>query len=337
MKYYLKKFLACLSLGKKIYIGLPNGSQFQAFADTAANRSVIEQLTKQGWPVAEAKQNRLVQKLLKVGYLTTKKLSKKTNRNYLYLDYLSQLSGDDSLSVTPFLHKKILVIGCGAGGSMMMYQLAQFGFRNITIIDKDTVSESDLGRVAIWRKADIGRPKVEVMQEILAQHFGCRISSEAKFISGQSLRETATQLRPDFIIKAADPDMIFSLELDAVAHELGIPFISLAYSYDLLKIGPLIVPGKTVSEHDIMRINETQYGKGESHYHSKKLFRNYFTHPSVNFNINALAGLAFKEVLFFLIEQYELVETMGKLIIFSPVTFENMVYDYGELKMKNEE
>ncbi|MBQ4405713.1 MAG: ThiF family adenylyltransferase [Bacteroidales bacterium] len=54
---------------------------------------------------------------------------------------------------------RILVVGAGAGGNEMLKNLLLMGFGNITIIDFDTVEDSNLSRTTLFKKEDIGKSK----------------------------------------------------------------------------------------------------------------------------------------------------------------------------------
>lgn len=62
---------------------------------------------------------------------------------------------------------KILVIGVGAGGNEVLKNLLLMGFGNITIVDFDTVEDSNLSRTTLFRKEDIGKSKSIVAAERL--------------------------------------------------------------------------------------------------------------------------------------------------------------------------
>ena len=67
------------------------------------------------------------------------------------------------------LRSKVLLIGAGGLGSPSALYLAAAGVGHLTIIDHDTVDESNLQRQILHRSHDVGQPKVEsARRELLA-------------------------------------------------------------------------------------------------------------------------------------------------------------------------
>ena len=60
-------------------------------------------------------------------------------------------------------NKKIVVIGIGGVGSIIPISLVRTGIKNITIIDKDKVDQSNLNRQIAYNINDIGKLKVDAL------------------------------------------------------------------------------------------------------------------------------------------------------------------------------
>ncbi len=64
---------------------------------------------------------------------------------------------------------KVGVVGCGGTGSAVIEQLARLGVRNFTLIDPDTLSETNVTRVYGSTLSDVGKPKVDVIGDYIQQ------------------------------------------------------------------------------------------------------------------------------------------------------------------------
>jgi molybdopterin/thiamine biosynthesis adenylyltransferase len=76
---------------------------------------------------------------------------------------------DPAIFTTP-----VTVIGTGGIGSFTVLTLAKMGFNNITVCDDDTVEEHNLAS-QFYRDSDIGKPKVEALEEIVKDFCGVEI------------------------------------------------------------------------------------------------------------------------------------------------------------------
>lgn len=63
---------------------------------------------------------------------------------------------------------RVAVVGCGGIGSHVVQQLAYLGIRNFNLIDADRVEDTNLNRLIGASESDIGKPKVDVLEQMVS-------------------------------------------------------------------------------------------------------------------------------------------------------------------------
>ncbi|MBQ8388451.1 MAG: tRNA threonylcarbamoyladenosine dehydratase [Clostridia bacterium] len=120
---------------------------------------------------------------------------------------------------------RVAVFGVGGVGGFLCEALARAGVGALDIYDADTVSLSNINRQIIALHSTVGRPKVEVMKERIADiNPDCRVTAHEVFYLPENADEFPLD-GCDYIADAVDT-VAAKVELAVRADRLGIPIIS---------------------------------------------------------------------------------------------------------------
>lgn len=98
---------------------------------------------------------------------------------------------------------KVMIVGCGALGSVCAMYLAGAGIGNIIIADFDTIDISNLQRQLFYETAQAGKPKAETLAEkIVALNPECTVKCINNIVTGSSADSLYREV--DFVIDATD-------------------------------------------------------------------------------------------------------------------------------------
>lgn len=118
---------------------------------------------------------------------------------------------------------RVLVVGAGGLGSPLLRLLATSGVEHITVIDDDTVDESNLHRQTLYSSDDVGRSKIDRAAELireLAPGLSVR-ALEGRFVPG-----TAMELLNEHSLVVEGADNLATKFLVADAARLsGVPAV----------------------------------------------------------------------------------------------------------------
>lgn len=120
---------------------------------------------------------------------------------------------------------KVLIFGVGGVGGYVAEALARTGVGSFTLVDKDTVSESNINRQIIALHSTVGRNKVDVLKERM-EDINPDVKVEAKkcfFLPDNADEFDFTQY--DYVIDAVDT-VTAKLQIIMQAKEAGVPIIS---------------------------------------------------------------------------------------------------------------
>ncbi len=101
---------------------------------------------------------------------------------------LARLYGVEGLQKIQQAH--ICVIGIGGVGSWVVEALARSGVQQLTLIDGDEISRSNVNRQCHTLESTIGKMKTEVMkQRVLDINPACHVQTEERYLNGDNIFE----------------------------------------------------------------------------------------------------------------------------------------------------
>jgi molybdopterin/thiamine biosynthesis adenylyltransferase len=99
----------------------------------------------------------------------------------------------------------ILQIGAGGLGSPFALYIVAAGIKELTIIDNDVISLSNLQRQILYNESQIGKVKVVAAKKILeSKNSNVKINIHQDYISEDSIENYASERNYDFIVDCSD-------------------------------------------------------------------------------------------------------------------------------------
>lgn len=122
-------------------------------------------------------------------------------------------------------NKCVAVLGIGGVGSFAAESLARSGVGKLILIDKDNVDITNVNRQIIALLSTVGRPKVEVMKERIADiNPECEVITLKMFYTDETYEELFMH-QPDFVVDASDT-VKYKIHLMKECLKRNIPIIS---------------------------------------------------------------------------------------------------------------
>ncbi len=175
-------------------------------------------------------------------------------RHYRQLLFLDELT--DSREETLELQKriedsKVAVFGVGGIGTWMVNGLYQIGVGEIRITDPDVVEEINFNRQLFFDSEDIGKYKVDVVNEKLKD---ANIKPFKKRVEpNQDLENIVSGC--NFLVNCADSPSVAETTkiIDSYANQHEIAYcVAGGYNLHLGMVGPIIIPGVTKTFDDFL-------------------------------------------------------------------------------------
>lgn len=161
----------------------------------------------------------------------------------LHLHYPGRFGGEtpaafhrQALAFGPALNKdlaalRIGIVGVGATGSATMVLLGRLGARRIAAFDRDIVDETNLSRLHGATRADIGRPKVEVLKaHVEGFGLGAEVAAFQSWVGDPAVRDA---LKACDVIFGCTDDHDGRMLLNRLAYFYLVPVIDMGIDVGL--------------------------------------------------------------------------------------------------------
>lgn len=120
----------------------------------------------------------------------------------------------------------VVLVGCGGIGNPALQYLAAAGIGRLTLIDGDTVDETNLQRQTLFTPADIGRPKADVAAKWVRRFDAVlEVRAHAGRIGGE---DAATHLEDADIVLDGCDNFATRLAVSDACVKAGVPLTSAA-------------------------------------------------------------------------------------------------------------
>lgn len=138
------------------------------------------------------------------------------SRTLSYLATLSTTCSDLSEKFDAIRASRVLIIGCGGIGSLAAMNLAGATVGAITLVDHDSIEESNLNRQFFWSSDSVGLKKVDVLRSTIIDRYPhVSVTCIADKLGPRQVRQLS--LDHDAIVITADEPLGFAASIIATS------------------------------------------------------------------------------------------------------------------------
>lgn len=200
-------------------------------------------------------------------------LKEMRNNNSILSDYQKnkykrQISSFNSLKgieadTSEIIQKRICqstvcIIGIGGTGSYLSLALTMIGVEHLILIDFDQVELSNTARQILYDETDVGKYKINAAKEkLLKYNRNIKVNIHNVNIKSGDDLEFLCQYSIDLLVLCADtPRGEIQYITDEIAQKNKIPWFCYGpFNQSQVAIGPMIIPGKTMSYSELFPHN----------------------------------------------------------------------------------
>lgn len=155
--------------------------------------------------------------------------AERSSRTFSYVCTVARDCVSAVRSFERFSKARVVILGCGGIGSLSAMLLAGAGMRHLTIVDDDRIESSNLNRQLFFTRADLGKSKVDVVKEAVAERFpDVAVEAVKARVSAGNLAILAR--RADAILHTIDNPIEITRSVRRYARTSGVALVSAGYS-----------------------------------------------------------------------------------------------------------
>jgi sulfur-carrier protein adenylyltransferase/sulfurtransferase len=199
--------------------------------------------------LTDADCKKVVETLMKLGYLVPVQANPWANEIYAkHFSYFEGIGLDPIEAQQRLLNSHLVLIGLGGTGSIVLQHLVGAGIGRYTLIDGDTVDRTNLNRQFIYRRDDVGRPKVEVAARYIRQRLPtAKVETRKGWVrSAADIEAMLPPVPSTMLINAADdPKSEIVAAVAGFCARMQVPFLGGGCGFQSGCYGPLVPPTGT--------------------------------------------------------------------------------------------
>ena len=234
--------------GKEIEYDNDNFPKLFMKMNSFIDKKSLKKIAQNEYSVSKDEFDNIIDYLLEENFIITDDVynnlidSDRYNRQNMYF----YMTSNKNKNMEKNKNKKILILGIGGIGSIVADLLVRAGLNKLIIVDYDKVEKSNLIRQTSYYENDIGKYKIDVLADRLAEiNSNCNIEKyNIKIMNDNDILGIIEN--SDFVICTLDkPIRKIRRIINSVCIKAKKPVIFSGFSEHVGMIGPFVVPGKT--------------------------------------------------------------------------------------------
>lgn len=199
----------------------------------------------------------------------------------------------------------IVILGAGAIGSEVASGMAMAGVNKVSIVDFDTITDSNINRTTAFGVPHLGMKKTERIEEHITSNYPwCSVHTVDSRLSNRDQIATILKTMDDItiVVSCVNFPTWIIYEIAAVCVDMKLPMIKGGYGENYAAIDPIYIPNKTVC----LMCMKVDSESGKPKQTQDNILEQRYIAPSVPWISKIVSNLIVKEVISFITGQFPL-------------------------------